>query len=189
MAILILMSNLYNESSEFPPTELIAAGLVVLGILVVIWALQPLVEDTGIRIGGSPVTVVTETTNKGLLGCGCLMFLIGICLSTLIIYQQDLIQMVSFKTASTQFPVTSFPTFTSAQSESTNWTWSDSRKGLSGSRFDIFEKVVKCQVPDMTWEYFKEEVVKHNPQLKQDGWVFYPDKTYILPIEEGKSCP
>lgn len=62
-----------------------------------------------------------------------------------------------------------------------NISWSHKLTGLSGSRWDIWEKVVQSQETGLSWTEFKDEVVKYNPQLVEDEYVFMPDKEYVLP--------
>ncbi len=58
--------------------------------------------------------------------------------------------------------------------------WKKSVRGLSGSRWSVYESRVKNRL-EMTWAQFKDDVVRHNPELVRDGWIFQPDKTYFLP--------
>ena len=58
--------------------------------------------------------------------------------------------------------------------------WNRQIKGFGGSRWSCYETYVKGRV-DMTWEEFKTEVMRRNPVLKEDGYVFRPDRAYIIP--------
>lgn len=60
-------------------------------------------------------------------------------------------------------------------------SWTYQLTGFSGSRWDVWEKIVQHQVTGLSWSEFKEEVVKHNPQLAEDEYIFLSDKAYVLP--------
>ncbi|MBU0520067.1 C39 family peptidase [bacterium] len=59
-------------------------------------------------------------------------------------------------------------------------SWTRRERALRGSRWKIYTEQVKNHIP-IAWEEFKEEVVKHNPCLSSDGWIFKPDREYLLP--------
>lgn len=60
-------------------------------------------------------------------------------------------------------------------------SWTYSLTGFFGNRWEVWERYIVGRVPGMSWETFKEQVLIHNPHLRQDGFVFYPGKTYVLP--------
>ncbi|GJM40924.1 MAG: hypothetical protein DHS20C20_12060 [Ardenticatenaceae bacterium] len=59
--------------------------------------------------------------------------------------------------------------------------WNLQLTGYYGNRWDVWEKYVAGRGIGMSWETFKVAVLSHNPQLEEDGFVFYPDKYYLLP--------
>lgn len=59
--------------------------------------------------------------------------------------------------------------------------WHLQLTGYYGNRWDVWERFVAGKGHSMSWETFKEAVLVHNPQLKSDGFVFYPHKAYLLP--------
>ena len=59
--------------------------------------------------------------------------------------------------------------------------WHLQLTGYYGNRWDVWERFVAGYGHPMSWETFKEDVLAHNPQLVDDGFVFYPEKVYFLP--------
>ncbi|WP_420643555.1 hypothetical protein [Candidatus Leptofilum sp.] len=59
--------------------------------------------------------------------------------------------------------------------------WNLRMTGYYGNRWDVWEKYVAGRGTGMSWETFKEAVLSHNPQLETDGYVFYPEHSYLLP--------
>lgn len=59
--------------------------------------------------------------------------------------------------------------------------WHYQLTGYYGNRWDVWERYVAGRGHSMSWEYFKEAVLVYNPHLETDGFVFYPDKAYLLP--------
>ncbi len=59
------------------------------------------------------------------------------------------------------------------------WTWTIT--AFSGNRWDCWKVFVQGKVEGLTWDEFKDQVVEHNPTLREDGYVFKADKTYVLP--------
>lgn len=59
--------------------------------------------------------------------------------------------------------------------------WHLQLTGYYGNRWDVWERYVAGHGHSMSWEYFKEAVLVYNPHLETDGFVFYPDKAYLLP--------
>lgn len=62
--------------------------------------------------------------------------------------------------------------------------WHLQMSGYYGNRYDVWEKYVAGRGTGMNWETFKEAVLVYNPHLETDGFVFYPNKTYLLPTSE-----
>jgi hypothetical protein len=62
--------------------------------------------------------------------------------------------------------------------------WNMQMRGYYGTRWEVWEYFINGRVPGINWETFKESVLVHNPQLEADGFVFYPDKTYLLPLNQ-----
>lgn len=63
-----------------------------------------------------------------------------------------------------------------------NVTWGRQLTHFSGNRWQVWQLYVAGQVPGMTWERFKEEVVQRNQHLMQAGYVFQYNQVYTLPI-------
>jgi hypothetical protein len=63
--------------------------------------------------------------------------------------------------------------------------WEDFRESDLGykNRYGVWEEIVEQQVQgcDMTFAEFKEEVLKYNPRLKEDGYEFKKNVIYKLP--------
>jgi hypothetical protein len=59
--------------------------------------------------------------------------------------------------------------------------WTRVITDFSGNRWQCWVKYVMDEVTGVTWHEFMDQVVQHNPDLEQDGWVFQKEKTYILP--------
>ena len=74
--------------------------------------------------------------------------------------------------------------FTVLPSRNNGLDWNLQLKGYYGNRWDVWEKYVAGRGNGMSWETFKEAVLVHNPHLETDGFVFYPDKTYLLPYTQ-----
>lgn len=60
-------------------------------------------------------------------------------------------------------------------------TWNVRLSGFFGNRWQVWEQFVAGRVPGLSWEQFKEIVLVYNPHLEADGFVFYPEKSYMLP--------
>ena len=60
--------------------------------------------------------------------------------------------------------------------------WNKEIKGLTGSRQDVWHQFVIDQGVAMSLEAFEYSVVVHNPHLEANGFLFYPDQTYVLPM-------
>jgi hypothetical protein len=74
--------------------------------------------------------------------------------------------------------------FTVLPSQNNGLDWHLQMTGYYGNRWDVWERFIAGRVPGMSWETFKEAVLVHNPQLEEDSYVFYPGKTYRLPINQ-----
>ena len=62
--------------------------------------------------------------------------------------------------------------------------WHLQMTGYYGNRWDVWERFVSGRIPGLDWETFKYAVLVHNPHLEDDGFVFYSNKTYLLPFAE-----
>jgi hypothetical protein len=60
-------------------------------------------------------------------------------------------------------------------------TWTRTLAGFAGNRWTCWEQAVRDQVAGMTWATFKDQVIRYNPHLAQDGYIFYAEKRYVLP--------
>jgi hypothetical protein len=59
--------------------------------------------------------------------------------------------------------------------------WSRTVTGFTGNRWDAWMLYVNGQVNGIEWEQFKDDVLIYNPALEADGFVFLPEKQYVLP--------
>ena len=62
--------------------------------------------------------------------------------------------------------------------------WHLQMSGYYGTRWEVWEKYVAGRGSSLSWETFKYAVLVHNPHLEADNFVFYPDKTYLLPFDQ-----
>ena len=74
--------------------------------------------------------------------------------------------------------------FTVLSPKDNELTWTLQMTGFYGSRWDVWERFLIGRVPGLSWETFKESVLVYNPHLETDSFVFYPDKVYLLPINQ-----
>jgi hypothetical protein len=74
--------------------------------------------------------------------------------------------------------------FTLLPTANSGVTWNLQMTGYYGNRWDVWERYLSGRVPGMSWEAFKEAVLVYNPHLESDGFVFYPEKMYRLPIHQ-----
>ncbi|MFH1734495.1 MAG: hypothetical protein ABIE92_07270, partial [bacterium] len=68
-----------------------------------------------------------------------------------------------------------------------NVLWNRRVAGINGSRWSCYKTLIKGKI-DLPWSEFKNEVVRYNPGLITDNWIFNPDNEYILP-ELPESAP
>ncbi|UCC88683.1 MAG: peptidoglycan DD-metalloendopeptidase family protein [Anaerolineales bacterium] len=64
--------------------------------------------------------------------------------------------------------------------------WTHHITGFLGNRWQYWEGHLKDKIPGLTWEIFAKEVLKHNPGLEADGFVFRAHKSYVMPQVEGE---
>ena len=74
--------------------------------------------------------------------------------------------------------------FTVLPSTNSDPTWTLQMTGFYGSRWDVWERFLVGRVSGIRWETFKEAVLVYNPQLEGDSYVFYPEKRYLLPMNQ-----
>jgi len=74
--------------------------------------------------------------------------------------------------------------FTVLPSRNNGKDWHLQMTGYYGNRWDVWEQFIAGRVPGMDWETFKQSVLVHNPHLETDGFVFYPEKSYLLPFNQ-----
>ncbi|WP_025745972.1 hypothetical protein [Kallotenue papyrolyticum] len=67
-----------------------------------------------------------------------------------------------------------------------SYTWTRHLTGFAGTRRECWEQHVAAQVPGLSWERFRDEVLRYNPQLNADGRLFRPYRSYLLP--EPAAC-
>jgi hypothetical protein len=64
--------------------------------------------------------------------------------------------------------------------------WTQHITGYYGNRWNYWKQNLEGKIPGFTWPMFMDEVVKHNPQLEADGFIFRPEKTYVVPQVEDR---
>jgi len=74
--------------------------------------------------------------------------------------------------------------FTVLPSRNDGQDWHLQMTGYYGTRWDVWERFIAGRVPGMDWETFKNAILVYNPQLEEDSFVFYPDKSYLLPFNQ-----
>ncbi len=60
-------------------------------------------------------------------------------------------------------------------------SWTRPLTGFKGTRWEVWEKLLKGKLQGMDWDKFVSEVLAKNPSLATDGNVFQPEKRYRLP--------
>lgn len=60
-------------------------------------------------------------------------------------------------------------------------TWTRELTGFSGNRWNCWQKYVAQDVAAITWQEFREQVLDHNPSLRDSGGRFAADELYFLP--------
>jgi len=68
----------------------------------------------------------------------------------------------------------------------TEITWTRRLTGFSGNRWQCWEAYVRDRVRGITWSEFMRAAVERNPTLRDDGYVFRVNKTYLLPENAPK---
>jgi len=68
-------------------------------------------------------------------------------------------------------------------------TWTRRLTGFYGNRWQAWEQFVKDQVPGITWQEFKDQVLVYNPHLEADGYIFRREKEYLLPEISHEPSP
>ncbi len=64
--------------------------------------------------------------------------------------------------------------------------WAYQLQNFSGTRWQVWERIVKNKVGNMMeWSQFKVDVITYNPILVADDYEFFNNKTYLLP----EKCP
>jgi hypothetical protein len=70
-----------------------------------------------------------------------------------------------------------------------NISWTHPVTRFHGNRWNYWEQFLQhTKIPGFTWHYFMEEVLRYNPSLEADGYVFKPDKTYMMPLVEEQAA-
>jgi hypothetical protein len=60
-------------------------------------------------------------------------------------------------------------------------SWTETITDFSGNRWNCWQRFVMNRVAGITWDEFKDQVVEHNPTLRDDGYMFKAEKSYKLP--------
>lgn len=62
-----------------------------------------------------------------------------------------------------------------------SYTWTRQLSGFTGNRWQCWETLIRATVPGLSWEQFRDDALRYNPQLNADGRIFNPAKAYLLP--------
>jgi hypothetical protein len=88
----------------------------------------------------------------------------------------------SSSAASTPMSSESIPASNSQQNQVGGICWTYELKNFDGNRSQVWDLILDDKTKKLLeYKQFKDDVVIHNPQLKDDGYVFYGQKTYVLP--------
>ncbi|MGB0384564.1 MAG: cellulase family glycosylhydrolase [Ardenticatenaceae bacterium] len=68
-----------------------------------------------------------------------------------------------------------------ASESATTVVWQRPLTGLTGNRWQVWERFVKDQVRGIKWTEFRDEVVRQNPSLAQGRAIFRATQVYRLP--------
>jgi hypothetical protein len=60
-------------------------------------------------------------------------------------------------------------------------SWTRVLSGFAGSRWDCWTKNVDGTVPGLAWAQFRDDSLIYNPHLNDDGRIYKPEKSYLLP--------
>jgi hypothetical protein len=61
------------------------------------------------------------------------------------------------------------------------YSWTRQITGFTGNRWQCWEAHVRDTTPAISWEQFRDDALRYNPQLNADGRIFNPAKAYLLP--------
>ena len=64
--------------------------------------------------------------------------------------------------------------------------WDRPIMGFAGNRWTCWQRYVRAKVPGLTWAEFREEIGTRNPHLEEDGFRFFPAKSYLVPRDPGE---
>jgi len=62
-----------------------------------------------------------------------------------------------------------------------NVVWDRPIMGFAGDRWDCWRRYVRTKVAGLSWEEFCYQVGVRNPHLAEDGFHFFPAKSYLVP--------
>ncbi len=83
-------------------------------------------------------------------------------------------------------PLNNTPAHFNSQNSSDQICWTKEITGFDGNRSQVWEQYLDEPTRRLlTFDSFKTEVVNYNPILKTEGYVFFSQKTYVLP----EVCP
>lgn len=61
------------------------------------------------------------------------------------------------------------------------FTWNRILTDFAGHRWNCWETHIQHQVQGITWADFRDDVLRYNPHLNDDGRLFQADKSYFIP--------
>jgi hypothetical protein len=79
-------------------------------------------------------------------------------------------------------PFNDAPALSATQGQTGGICWTRALINFDGNRSQVWENILDAGTRDqLPFNQFKDDVVIHNPQLKDDGYIFYSQKTYLIP--------
>lgn len=95
-------------------------------------------------------------------------------------------QIVSPLSRISPLPPAATPELPEQKNQMDGICWTYELKEFTGNRSQVWEEILDDKTRKLLpFNQFKIDVVVHNPQLSDDGYVFYNQKTYLLP----EMCP
>jgi hypothetical protein len=61
------------------------------------------------------------------------------------------------------------------------YSWTRTLNDFGGTRWECWVAFVRDSIPGITWDQFRDDVLRFNPHLNADGRLFLPDRSYLLP--------
>lgn len=71
--------------------------------------------------------------------------------------------------------------FPNVQTVEQSFTWNRILTSFAGHRWECWEAHIQHKVQGMTWEQFRDDALRYNPQLNDDDRLFQAHKSYFMP--------